>query len=174
MIMKCLVFLVIAPLCCWGETRKPARDYTMIDVQNGLNAKLLEIGTTSFTFFVEWPLGMDIESKWMILFGKFHLDSGWNGLVTMEIDPLQGNATFEIEYDAVPWSYFETEKVKFEQRAFFHFAVQPLDDTGWLGPRPEDEETETQRIPNRLCLYLVLSLGVLCVIAYFFMRKKSS
>jgi len=58
--IKHLFSLFIIPLCCWGETNTPARDYTMIDVDNGLTSTMSDVGTTSFTFSVEWTLDVEI------------------------------------------------------------------------------------------------------------------
>jgi len=135
-----LILLCITSLCCWGETNQPARDYKMIDVQNGLTSKLLEIGTTSLIFSVEWPLDMAIPSGQLNLYVKFHVDSDWHGQFTMEIDPALGKAIFEIGYDTFPLYYCEPEKTKFAQKAFFHFAPTPPDDTGRLPSREEMEE----------------------------------
>ena len=167
MTFKHLPFLLIVPLCCWGETTQPARDYAMLDVQNGLNCKLLDVGTTSFTFSVEWPLDMEIPTGTLDIFYKLHLDSvwsfareivldptlregddGWVSRFPVEFDLAQRKATFEIQYGVLAKSHLEKEP--FEKQAFFHVAVPPADDVGWLGPRPEDEETETQGPPNSL------------------------
>ena len=138
---KHLLPLLITSLCCMGETNKPARDYKMIDVQNGLTYKLLDIGTTSFTFFVEWPLDTEFdEGGWLDLFGKFHIDSGWNPVFSTQVDPTQGKVTLEIPYNWLIWCNFESERAKFEQKAFFQFSVSPPDDMGWLPSREEIEE----------------------------------
>ena len=160
----------------------PARDYTMVDVGNGLTSKLLEIGTTSFTFSVEWPLDMKFETGMLDLFGKLNSDSGWSPLTdVVRVDPSKGNATFEIPYNWLIWHHFESERTKFEQKAFFHFGVVDPNDTGWLGPRPEEEEPQSKleteqggavgvEKSNRLGFYA----GIIFVIGagFFFLRKR--
>jgi hypothetical protein len=153
-----------------GEANKPARDYKMVDVQNGLTYKLLEIGTTSLTFAVEWPLDMDIPSRQLNLYGKFHMDSEWSGQLTMEIDPASGEAIFEIKYESFPWYYPEPEKTKFEQKAFFCFAPTPPDGMGWDGTWPDDEGEE--KPPSRNNLWLYLAILPLALAVFYFLRRK--
>jgi len=137
---KPLLLLLIMPYCYLGETNTPARDYEMVDMQNRLTYKLLNIGTTSFTFYVEWPLDLEIGGGWLDLFGKLHEDSWWNPVFCTQIDQSQGNVTLEIPYKRLTWYLDESDWKYFEQKAFFHFAPTPPDDTGWLPSREEIEE----------------------------------
>ena len=134
----CLLFLLTSPLC-WGEANTPTRDYKMVDLKNGLTTELLDIGKTSFTFSVKWPLDMEIEMGYLELVGKldieergwcslkdFHLDpdckaEDWTAAGPIEINLDQGKATFEALYDAVSWHYMKD--MDFSQKAFFAVRV---------------------------------------------------
>ena len=152
-----LTLLLITPLCCWGETNKPVRDYKMIDMQNGLSYALLDVGKTSFTFSVEWPLDMEIPTGTLYLFYKLDVRSGWSwarelvldptkregdgsgvSRFPVEYNPAQRKAIFEIQYKALAKSHLEKEK--FERQAFFQVSIAPLGDTGWLPSQEEIEE----------------------------------
>jgi len=116
----------------------PTRDYKMVDLKNGLTTELLEIGKTSFTFSVEWPLGMEFEEGTLFLMGQLLvLDlEEWSFLRALYLDPnryrdsdcsscfpvtlnlAQRRATFEILYDDLVWYYDEEEKKYFEKKPF--------------------------------------------------------
>ncbi|MCL2105153.1 MAG: hypothetical protein FWH21_08925 [Kiritimatiellaeota bacterium] len=137
---KHLFFMFIIPLCCLSETNKPTRDYKMVDMQNGLTTTMLNIGTTSFAFSVEWSHNLEIPGdKWLYLFGKRHVDAWWNLVMCIEVDPTERKATFEIPYYRLPEEYHDYENTRFKE-GFFHVSVPPPDDTGWLPSREEIEE----------------------------------
>jgi len=144
--MKTQTIIILILLCSLAHTATakgdvPARDYTMIDVGNGLTSKLLDIGTTSFTFSVEWPLDMKFETGIFFLYGSFDKsDPWWHPVADVRVDPSQGKATFEIPYNWLLWYHVEPERTKFKQKAFFHFGVVDPNDTGWDGTWPDDEE----------------------------------
>ena len=201
MTIKHLLFLVIAPLCCWGEpSNAPARNYSTVNFGNGLTCTLLEVGTTSIIFSVEWS--PDIETPGTLnLIGKLHSElRGWDFLYELdldlsnreelervvdgsmdsrfpkEIDIAQRKAIFEVQYNVIVWCYLEPSRTLFWEKAFFSVQL-PVSPEDWDSVYERDEyneKPETPKTSNRLWLYLVLPLGVLCVIVYFFMRKKSS
>ena len=187
-IMNLFLFLLM-PLYCLGEPNKPARDYTMINLQDGLTCTLLDVGTTSFTFSVEWSLETEAPNRWLFLMGKLDLEPEvWSGLITLEINPDQGNATFEIRYDALPWYYFDFERPLFEQKAFFSVIESDPNTPGGDGIWSDDEESEetkgeiavkedgAQKVLSFNHAYLGLCAGIafaLCAVFYF-VRKKFS
>ena len=201
MTTKYLPFLLIVPLCCWGEPNNtPTRNYSMVNFGNGLTSTLLEVGTTSITFSVEWSPEMETPGA-LDLIGKLHSGARrWNFLYELdinlsnraevervvgdsmgsrfpkEIDIAQRKAIFELQYNVIAWCYLEPEKTYFSEKAFFsvQLPVSPEDWDSVYEDEDNNEKPETPKTSNRLWLYLVLPLGVLCVIVYFFMRKKSS
>ena len=166
-----LLFLLTSPLC-WGEVNTPTRDYRMIDLKNGLATEMLEIGKTSFTFSVQWPLDREIEMGHLKLIGKLDIEErGWhelNGLYLdsahipqswtvsepaeldpihkrAQIDHIQGKAIFEIFYAEIPWYYTEWSKEAFEKKAFYAVRVPVIDDSPYgpaKGKYEEDDETD--------------------------------
>jgi hypothetical protein len=60
----------------------------MVDLQNGLTCKFLEIGTTSFTFSVEWPLDVEIPNG-LRLRGRLDPDDLWSFMRELVLDPEQ-------------------------------------------------------------------------------------
>jgi len=157
--MKCthLFLFFITPLCCWGETNKPVRDYKMVDMQNGLTTTMLDIGKTSVTFSVEWQRDTEIPTGTLYLFYKLDLRDGWSwarelvldptaregdgsgvSRFPVEYDPVQRKAVFEIQYNVLV--KYHREKEKFEKQAFFQVSVAPLGDTGWLPSQEEIKE----------------------------------
>jgi len=144
---KSFLCLCIVPFCGLSET--PARDYTMVPFPNGPTSTMLEIGTTSFTFVIEWASDISTLGK-LDLVGKLDLDSdAWSALIELDLDSAnktdsfvdwhsrfptnvdqdQKKATFEILYDEIPWYYMEETKSDFAQRAFFsvNFSVSEED-----------------------------------------------
>jgi hypothetical protein len=147
-----------------GETNKPARDYKMFNKENGLTTTMLDIGTTSFTFSVEWQLDTEIPTGTLYLFGNRHMEDSWwswmcelvleptiirydNGLTPYprEYDLIQRKATFEIPYDVLPKEYNDFKNAEFAGKGLFHVGVPPADDTGWL-PSREEMEVELAKI----------------------------
>ena len=200
MTKKHLLFLFIAPLCCWGETNNtPARNYSMVNFGNEFTSTLLDVGTTSFTFSVEWSPDIETPGK-LDLIGKLLSGGtrGWNPLYELdldlsnreelervvdgsmdsrfpkEIDIAQRKAIFEVQYNVIVWCYLEPENAYFLEKAFFsvQLPVSPEDWDSIYEDEDNNEKPETPKTSNRLWLYFVLPLGVLCAAAYF-MRRKS-
>ena len=202
--LKHLLPLLITPLCCMGETpHTPARDYKMIDVQNELTYKFIDIGTTSFTISVEWSGKLDIPGdKWLFLFGKLDLRDVWSFASGIEVDPTLGKAIAEIPYTWLPWPNFEPERKKFEQQAFFCVSAPPPDDEGW-DPKTRDdwedspaEDESSGGIPavesgggsqpsgqadttgatagDRRYLWLYVAIALALCGVFYFVRKKTS
>jgi len=117
----------------------------MVDLGNRLTTKLLDVGTTSMTIYVEWPLDIEIDYGRFSLMGKLDIEErGWNSLGCLEVDPAQGNATLEILYDEMAWYYSELFK-DFEKKAFFAVRVPiPKDWSMGItrGRYEEDDETD--------------------------------
>ena len=171
---KCLIPLLIAPLYCLGETNNsPARDYTMVDLKNGLTTEMLEIGKTSFTFSVEWPLDMKFEEATLFLMGKLNIEvRGWSFLRALYLDPAyipqawtvsdpteldpiykrakidfaRRKATFEIPYSHIMWypEGWEGEKEDFERKAFFAVRVPNIADSPYAPNRGLYEEDDEE------------------------------
>jgi len=160
---KHLFPLLIAPFCCLGEiNNSPARDYTMVDLKNGLTTEMLEIGKTSFTFSVEWKHGMKFEEDTLFLMGQLlvlDLEEKWSSVKALYLDPTrwqgrysasdwyscfpkefnlaQRKATFEILYNDLFWHHDKDDKEDFEKKAFFTVRVPVITDspdgiTEWL------------------------------------------
>jgi len=160
-----LTLLLITPLCCWGETNKPVREYKMFNKENGLTTTMLDIGTTSFTFAVEWQLDTEIPTGTLYLFGNRHMEDSWwswerelvldqtqmnpygNGVsrFPVEYDPVQRKAIFEIHYRILSEEYNDFKNAEFAGKGLFHVSAPPLNDTGWL-PSPEEIEEELAKI----------------------------
>jgi len=104
-------------------TNAPARDYTMINFDTGLTTTILNVGTTSFTFVVEWSPNVDTP-RTLTLMGRLLPETrGWSGLYELEIDKVQSavahldwssrfpkevdlkqrKAIFEVLYRVIPW-----------------------------------------------------------------------
>jgi len=140
----------IASLCLLASAilaeDKPTRDYTMVDLNNRLTTKLLDVGTTSMTIYVEWPLDVEIEEGWFYLMGKLDIEErGWSFLECLEVDPIQGKTTLEIQYDNIPWNWDEDSRLKFEQKTFFAVRIPIASDSPWgpaKGRYEEDDETD--------------------------------
>ncbi|MCL1921580.1 MAG: hypothetical protein FWG50_11015 [Kiritimatiellaeota bacterium] len=139
----------IASLCLFASIvtadGKPARDYTMVDLHNRLVTKLLDVGTTSITIYVEWPLDMEFDVKWLYLMGKLDIKKrGWHYLECLEVDPTQGKATFEVPYTQLSWSYWEEFK-DYQKKAFFAVRVPIPAESNFgvtRGRYEEDDETD--------------------------------
>ena len=181
------ILICVSALSAIAETPAPKRDYTMVDLNNRLTTKMLDVGTTSFTFSIEWPLDIKIEYGWLDLIGKLDIqERGWHELTFLKVDRTQGKATFEIQFCNL-WDGAEWAKSS-EKKAFFAVRI-PIPDDSPYGPSKgmyeEDDETDVMEgwwerddetespgeKPNRLWLYLALPLGVIGAVVYF-MRKK--
>jgi len=161
-----LILLLVIPLCCFGEiTIDPQPKISMVNFPDGLINTLLDVGTTSFTFSVEWSLDVEIPEK-IDLIGKLHLepgveewsflyeleidqsqsalaDYGWFSRFPVEVDLAQRKATFEILYSRIVWCYSEPEMTYFCQKA--SFSVITPDQRKTLG-LDDDEEEETPTV----------------------------
>jgi len=143
MVSGLVVALQLLAITAIANENTPAREYTMVNMDNGLTSTMSDIGTTSFTFTVEWSYDLEIPGdKWLFLMGRLDLRDVWSFMAGIEVDPTQRKTTFEIPYCWLPEEYYDFERA-FEGKAFFHISVPPPDDTGWIGPRPEEKE-ETQ------------------------------
>ncbi|MCL1921582.1 MAG: hypothetical protein FWG50_11025 [Kiritimatiellaeota bacterium] len=139
----------IAPLCLLASAmtaaEQPTRDYTMVDLHNRLTTKLLDVGATSITFSVEWPLDIELPEGWFFLMGKLDIKKrGWHYLECLEVDPTQGKATFEVPYTQLSWSYWEEFK-DYQKKAFFAVRVPFFSDFPWdkdKGKYEEDDESD--------------------------------
>ena len=194
---KCLIPLLLAPLYCLGET---ARDYTMVDLKNGLTTEMLEIGKTSFTFSVEWKLGMKFEEDRLSLMGQLEFvdlkewnfiralyldptrcrDNDWSSSFPVKFDPVLRKATFEIPYSHIMWHNDEEEKEDFEKKAFFTVRIPVLTDspygaTEWLYEGDYEKEETQDKVEGQKNYHFLLYAGILlgiCAVFYFLRRKK--
>lgn len=166
---KHLFLLLLAPLCCWGETSTATKPViAMIDRQNGLSPTLLSVGTNSFTFSVEWSPDVKFPEEWLHIMGKLDAEQHWwDNLRTLNLNPAnradlvanghwhdldfpieggltQGKATFEILYEDLPWSTSEKSKSRLAEKAFFSVVVPDPDDPGWLPSAEEREAIKKQ------------------------------
>ena len=144
-----LAVLCLSAICTTVEANTPTRDYTMVDLHNRLATKMLDVGTTSFTFSVEWPLDIEIESKWFDFMGKLDIEKrGWDYMTFLEFDQTQGKAIFEFQYDGNLWDYNEEVKVASKKKAFFAVRIPIPEDSPWgpsRGKYEEDDETDVTR-----------------------------
>jgi len=159
--------LIFISLClfatCTTAEETPARNYAFVDVKNGLTCTLLNVGTTSFVFSVEWSPDIELHKGIISLMGNFEADTPWwSNLLDLDLNPANrvghyasdrwrlrfpveggiayGKATFEVLYDELPWYYWEDDKAKLEQQAFFYVIVPDPDDLGWVPSQEEREE----------------------------------
>ena len=118
-----LFFLLILPLCCFGE-----RDYKMIAQNNGLTAELLAVGPTSLTFSV--VRSPDIEKDevtWVSLIGKLDIEKkGWYQLTNLDFEQPHGKTIFEVPYSQLIWHNVDEYKSAFEKKAWFSLLL-PFD-----------------------------------------------
>ena len=140
-----LVALCLNAICATIEANTPERDYTMVDLHNRLTTKLIDVGTTSITISVEWPLDIEIESKWFDLLGKGNIEErGWDYLTFLEFDQTQGKAMFEILYDEMPWNDFEWLKVRYEKKVFLAVRIPIPTNLPWGPVRGKYEEDDEE------------------------------
>jgi len=98
----------------------------MVDLNNRLTTKLIDVGTTSMVIYVEWPLDIEIPHGWFYLVGKLDIKKrGWHDQTFLEVDHAQGKATFDIPYTQLSWTDPDhAEKFKdFEKKAFFAIRI---------------------------------------------------
>ena len=140
--------LLLTTLCLLASTvtaqetaATPKRDYTMVNFSSDLTCNLLEIGTTSLTFSVEWspdrdtPRVLELVGKlipetrgWSFLYEiditlanrKFFPGDGWDSRFPKEVDLDKRKAIFEVQYRVISWNKGrQHEREKFLQRAVF-------------------------------------------------------
>ena len=104
----------------------------MIPFPNGPTCTMLEVGTTSITFSVEWPLDIGPYGTFDLI-GKYDSESeDWNGLIQLDPNPAkrtgvyletddwysrfpikggvpQKKAIFEVLYADMPWYYIDDD-----------------------------------------------------------------
>ena len=145
-----LLPLLALPLCGLGEALPFERDYTIVDLGNGLITKLMDVGTTSITFSVEWTPNVEIDHRWLYLMGKLDIEErGWHFLTSLEVDHTQdqGNVAFEVLYEEISWTYpgWAHEYKDFEKKAFFAVRIPAPSDIPLgvsRGKYEEDDETD--------------------------------
>jgi len=155
--------LILTTLCLLASTLTaqetdgtPKRDYTMVNFNSELTCKLLEIGTTSLTFSVEWSPDKDTP-KTLFLVGKlipetrgwsflheidinpanreFFSGDGWDSRFPKKVDLAQRTAIFEVQYRVIWWNEMEITRKKFLQSA-----------TLTVGPGLSSPEEEWDRV----------------------------
>jgi len=152
-------YILLSSLCLLActiraEDKPLARDYTLVDLNNRLTTKLLNVGTTSMTIYAEWPLDIEVPNGWFYILGKLDVtERGWHELACLDVDKDQGKATFEILYDDMfryPSALVEVFK-GFEQKAFFAIRIpgRPHTPLGAAsGIYEEDDETDVFDLPT--------------------------
>jgi len=73
-----------------AETNTLSRDYRMVNLDNGVTSTLLEVGTTSVTFAVDWLLESPVPEKLMLLGKRDMEDEWWSFLGEVEVLQKQG------------------------------------------------------------------------------------
>ena len=111
-----------------AEMNTPARDYRVVNFDNGITSTLLEIGTTSVTFSVECAPDTTVPDKVVVL-GKLNMDwDAWN--FWGEMDVIQTQGLFIVEY---PYEWvlpLEPNVTMFAQKAFFSLQIF-ISDEDW-------------------------------------------
>ena len=106
----------------------------------GLTVTSFTIGTTSFIFRVDWPVGMELPQEKLEFMGKLDLsDEDWAYLDDVPINSAQGYKEFEILFDELPSLYME--EMDFAQKAFFKFQPSEPEEewTGGFGDKDSDD-----------------------------------
>jgi len=143
--LKHLLFWLGIPLCCFGK-----RDFTMVDLKNGLTTELLAVGPTSITISVEWPL--DVRPYGDIacfgLMGKTNIEErGWHYLQLMGADQTKGKIIREVLYEDTGWHYLG-KSANFEGKAWFAVRVpapaNAIVSVGFRGLYEEDDEIDDE------------------------------
>jgi len=165
--------LLLALLCLLANnggaeeaTTIPTRNYTMVNFTNVLNCILLEVGTTSITFSVEWspdigmPRTLDFIGKlypetrgWSCLY-ELEFDQaqsvfanyGWTSRFPKKIDLAQRKAIFEISYSVILWAHMKQTKEHFSQRAFFSVNF-PVPEEDWNSIYWKEYKEEEEKPP---------------------------
>ena len=115
-----------------------------------LTVTAFSIGTTSFVFRAEWPIGMEFPQEELYVMSNLDLSvKWWSHLATVKINPAQGWKNFEVPYDDIPSIYMDD--INFAQKAFFK--LQPAEPDEVLfdgGGDKDDEDSEDPEIPPQL------------------------
>jgi len=122
----------------------------MVDLGNGLITQLIDVGTTSITFSVEWTPKVEIDHRWLSLMGKPDIEErGWHFLIELDVDytQSQGKVTYEVLYDEIFWTPPEYAEVfkGFEKKGFFAVRIPVPPDTFFgvaRGKYEEDDEMD--------------------------------
>jgi len=139
--------LLVAPFCCLGAANKPVRNFTMVDMQNGLTPTLLSVGPTSFTFSVEWTPDVKFPEEQLYLMSKPDAETPWWSVIAVlylnpankvgiyvdDCFPVEGGiahgkATFEVLDQYIPSLY--REESNFAEKAFFSVEIPDPNYTG--------------------------------------------
>ena len=154
-------------------------DYTMVSFSDRLTCTLLEVGTTSLTFSVEWSPNVGTLGK-LDLIGRLYPETrGWSGLHELDLNPAnraglversggfdgwdsrfpkeidlaQRKAVFEVQYAAIPWYHMEIVKADFLQKAIFsvNFSVSEEDwDSVYWGDYKDDDKASPVTITEAM------------------------
>ena len=157
--------LLASALTAQETTGTPKRDYAMVNFNSDLTCKLLEIGTTSLTFSVEWspdrgtPGLLDIIGKlypetrgWSVLYEidvnqdnrEFFSGNGWDSRFPKEVDLAQRKAIFEVQYRVFWWNRWQKEREQFSKWALFsvNFSIpeENRDSVYWKENKEEEKK----------------------------------
>jgi len=119
----------------------------MVDIQDGLTCKLLAVGTTSFTFSVEWKPDVKFPEEQLSLMCKRDPDQHWwddiaglylnpankVGIYMNDCFPIEGGithgkATFEVLDQYIPSLY--RERMALSEKVFFGVTIPDPNFTG--------------------------------------------
>ena len=98
--MKALFFISLC-LFITGATAdgKPARDYTTVNLDDRLTVTMLNVGTTSFTFSVEWSPDVEFPEGVLNLMSKLDTkEPWWDNAVGLFINPTDRAGDHSNEY----------------------------------------------------------------------------
>ena len=128
--LRQMTLLLAAPLCCWSATSDvPIRDYRTVNFDNGITSRVIEVGTTSVTFSVEWTLDTDIPTDLMLI-GKMDIEETvWDFLGQEEVVQTEGKAIVEHLYTRFP--VLEPVATLYAQKAFFSLQMLVGSEEEW-------------------------------------------
>ena len=112
-----------------AEASAPARDYKTINFDNGITSRVLEVGSTSVTFSVEWSLDIAIPANLMVI-GKLNMVwKSWSFWGEVDVAQNQGRTTVEYLYAQFP--PLEPAATRFAQKAFFSIQMPIRSEEEW-------------------------------------------